>query len=173
VLESAFNIVYGRANRPFLHGKALAVLLLIGSLLTLFAGLLAGSLGYKALEELAPGVLAEPHVAYAASVLVSSGAAFVFLVASYYFLTNERLTLREVLPGAVVATILLEVTFQSLPIYLRLSKDSVALQIFSAPALLLVWLYLMANVIVFGAEINYCRSRLAAATDQEETAGLA
>src|SRR3954451_10061366 len=38
VLESAFNIVYGRPNRPFLRGKALASLLLVGSLVFLFAG---------------------------------------------------------------------------------------------------------------------------------------
>ena len=31
VLESAFNIVYGRPNRSFLHGKALAVVVLLGS----------------------------------------------------------------------------------------------------------------------------------------------
>ena len=46
VLESAFNIVYGRPNRSFLHGKALAVGLMVGSLVTLFVALLVGSFGY-------------------------------------------------------------------------------------------------------------------------------
>ena len=32
VLESAFNIVYDRPNRPFLRGKALATLMMVGSL---------------------------------------------------------------------------------------------------------------------------------------------
>ena len=32
VLESAFNIVYGRPNRGFLHGKALATMMMVGSL---------------------------------------------------------------------------------------------------------------------------------------------
>ena len=32
VLESAFNIVYGRPNRGFLHGKALATMMMGGSL---------------------------------------------------------------------------------------------------------------------------------------------
>src|SRR5205085_8166345 len=36
VLESAFNIVYGRPNRSFLRGKGLATVLMLGSLVTLF-----------------------------------------------------------------------------------------------------------------------------------------
>src|SRR5918998_867690 len=46
VLESAFNIVYGRPNRSFLRGKALAVVVMIASLLVLFVGLVAGSVGF-------------------------------------------------------------------------------------------------------------------------------
>ena len=37
-LESAFNIVYGRPNRPFFRSKALAAVLMIGLLVVLFAG---------------------------------------------------------------------------------------------------------------------------------------
>jgi uncharacterized BrkB/YihY/UPF0761 family membrane protein len=53
---------------------------------------------------------------------------------------------------------LLEVSFQVLPIYVRLSSVSIALRAFGGPALLLVWLYVMANTIVFGAEVNSCRT---------------
>ena len=42
VLESAFNIVYGRPNRGFLRGKALASLMMVGSLVVLFAALVVG-----------------------------------------------------------------------------------------------------------------------------------
>src|SRR2546422_1568883 len=57
VLESAFNIVYGQPNRSFLRGKGLAVLLMVGSLVTLFLALLAGSLGVSALQDYAPGFI--------------------------------------------------------------------------------------------------------------------
>ena len=57
VLESAFNIVYGKPNRSFLHGKALAVMLLVGSLVTLFVGLVVGSFGFEVLTRFAGGVL--------------------------------------------------------------------------------------------------------------------
>src|ERR1051326_4091874 len=50
VLESAFNIVYGRPNRPFLRGKALATLMMVGSLAFLFASLVVGSVGAEILK---------------------------------------------------------------------------------------------------------------------------
>jgi membrane protein len=173
VLESAFNIVYERPNRPFLHGKAIAVLFLVGSLFTLFFGLVVGSVGYTVLRRFAGGVFGNTYVAYALTVAISTLSLFIFLFAVYYLLTNERLTVREVLPGAILATVVLEVTFQILPLYLRLSKDVIALQAFGAPALLLVWLYLMANVIVFGAELNWWLTRGRKPPEPEEATGLA
>jgi membrane protein len=174
VLESAFNIVYGKPNRSFLHGKLIAVTLLVGSLVTLFVGLLAGSFGYRVLRHFAGGFFANDYVAYSSSVVISTLSVFVFLVSVYYLLTNEKLTVEEVLPGTIVATIALEATFQLLPLYLRLSNDVIALQAFGAPALLLVWLYLMANVIVFGAEVNWWLARgRRQPLELEEAAGLA
>jgi len=174
VLESAFNIVYGKPNRSFLHGKLIAVLLLVSSLVTLFVGLLVGSFGYEILQGFAEGFFANDYVAYGISVLISTVSVFVFLFAVYYLLTNEKLRFQEVLPGTIVATIVLEASFQLLPVYLRLSRDVLALQAFGAPALLLVWLYLMANVIVFGAEVNWWLARGRRQTvDLEEATGLA
>ena len=174
VLESAFNIVYGKPNRSFLHGKLLAVTVLVGSLVFLFVGLIAGSVGYRVLRRFAGGFFENDYVAYGASLLISTISVFIFLFSVYYLLTNEKLTIREVLPGAIVATIVLEASFQLLPLYLLLSNDVIALQAFGAPALLLVWLYLMANVIVFGAEINWWHARgRREAVELEEAPGLA
>jgi membrane protein len=173
VLESAFNIVYGRPNRGFLHGKALALGLLIASLVVLFAGLVVGSIGVDLARHYAGGAIANSYVAYVLSLLVSTLATFGFLVTVYYLLTNVRIGFREVLPGAALATVLLQATFQVLPAYIRLSHDVLALQAFGAPAILLVWLYLMANVIVFGAELNWWLAERHVAAEAEETAGLA
>ena len=173
VLESAFNIVYGRPNRPFLRGKALAVLMMIALLVTLFVGLLAGSVGFDVVKRYAPGFVGNPVVAYALSLLVSLSAVFAFLVAVYYLLTNAKLRVIEVLPGAAIAAVLLEASFQVLPIYVRLSSVSIALRAFGGPALLLVWLYVMANAIVFGAEVNSCRSARRREAGLSEAPGLA
>jgi membrane protein len=153
VLESAFNIVYGRPNRGFLRGKALATLMMVGSLLTLFAALVIGSIGTSMLKRYA-GFSGNATFATVVSVAVSILGILLFLATSYYVLTNVRLTWREVLPGAVGAAITLEATFQLLPVFVRVSKHNPVLQALSSTAVLLVWLYVMANVIVLGAELN-------------------
>ncbi|MER3487884.1 MAG: hypothetical protein C4307_03705 [Chloroflexota bacterium] len=158
-LESALNIVYGRPNRPFLRGKAVAAAIMLGLLVLLFGALLLASFGYGQLRRHAPGFASHPVVAAALPVLGSVAASFVFLLAVYYFLTNVDHTLGDVLPGALAATLVLGLTFQALPVYLRLSSNTPALQAFGGPVILLVWLYVMANVIVLGAELNWWRQR--------------
>src|SRR5919198_6020861 len=173
VLESAFNIVYGQPNRSFLRGKLLAVALMLLSLVTLFVGLLAGSFGFDLLKRYVPWLASNSYVAYGLSVTVSLFGVFVFLVSVYYLLTNVEHTFAEVLPGAVVAAIVLEASFQVLPLYVRFSSNVVALKAFGGPALLLVWLYVMANVIVFGAEVNWWLANRRRPSVPEEAAGLA
>ena len=153
-LESAFNIVYGRPNRSFLHGKALAAGLMIGLLVVLFAGLVVASFGQSQLSRHAPGLAGSSATAFILSLAASSVASFAFLFVSYYLLTNVPHTPRDVLPGAIAATVVLALTFQTLPLYLDLAQGSPALQAFGGPVILLVWLYVMANVIVLGAEHN-------------------
>ena len=153
VLESAFNIVYGRPNRGFLHGKALATLMMVGSLVFLFAALVSGSIGAALLRRYA-GFSGDATSAAVVSIGMSFLGILVFLASSYYVLTNAPLAWREVLPGAVAAAVTLEATFQLLPEFVRASKHDPALQALSGPAVLLVWLYVMANVIVLGAELN-------------------
>jgi membrane protein len=174
VLESAFNIVYGKPNRSFFHGKGIAIILVLGTLVTLFIGLVIGTVGFEVLHDLAPGVFANRWVAHGLSLVVSTAAVFLFLVSIYYLLTNEDLSFRDVLPGAVLASILLQVSFQALPIYVALSQreEVLTLRALGAPVILLIWLYLMANAIVFGAEINWWRTR-GREEDRDAIPGLA
>jgi len=160
VLESAFNIVYGRPNRSFLHGKGMAFVVMLGTLITLFTGLVIGTVGFALLQDLAPGFTGNRWVAYLLSLLLSTASVFLFLVSIYYLLTNASLSFRDVLPGAVLASILLQVSFQTLPLYVALSQrdEVLTLRALGAPVILLIWLYVMANAIVFGAEINWWRS---------------
>lgn len=154
-LESAFNILYGRPNRPFLRGKALAVVYMSAALVVLFAGLTVGTLGYDLLRRYASDVVSNRWVALALTVLSSGAALFAFLLSAYYRLPNARLTHREVLPGALLGAVVLVATLQSLPLFVFLTSEVVALQALGTTFLLLVWLYVMANVIVFGAALNY------------------
>ncbi len=155
VLESAFNIVYGRPNRSFLRGKGIASVLMLGSLVTLFVALLVGSLGVAFLRRYTPNAIDNEVSAYVLTVLVSSLGVFVFVVSVYYLLTNAPMTIHGVLPGAVLATVVLEAGFQVLPVYVRYTDLNPVLKTFGPPAILLVWNYVMANVLVFGAELNW------------------
>jgi membrane protein len=156
VLESAFNIVYDRPNRGWLHGKALATLLMVGSLVALFVSLVVGSIGQEVLKRYA-GFQGDALSARVIAIVVSLAGVFLFLTTAYYVLTNVDLGLGDVWPGALTASVILEGTFQVLPQFVQLSKHNPVLQTLSGPAVLLVWLYLMANVIVLGAEVNWAR----------------
>jgi membrane protein len=159
VLESALNIVYGRPNRGFLHGKAIALLFMVASLVTLFCALLAGSLGASALRRYAPGFASNAGVAYTVSIGVSTLGVFLFLLSVYTLLVNDDVSVRDALPGAALATVGLEASFQVLPVYERYANVNPALRAFGGPAILLVWLYVMANFVVFGAEVNWWQAR--------------
>jgi membrane protein len=171
VLESAFNIVYGRPNRGFLHGKALATMMMVGSLIALFLSLVVGSIGQEFLKRYA-GFAGNAATARAIAILVSAVGLFVFLTTAYYVLTNVDLTVREVLPGAITAALILEATFQFLPLYVNISKHNPVLQTLSGPAILLVWLYVMANVIVLGAEVNWWLGDRAHPSDERSSREL-
>jgi membrane protein len=159
VLESALNIVYGRPNRSFLHGKAIALLFMVASLVTLFVALLAGSFGFVVLRRYVPGFAGNSVFAYIVSIAVSTLGVFTFLISVYTLLVNADVSVRDALPGAAVATVGLEASFQVLPVYERYAGVNPALRAFGGPAILLVWLYVMANLVVFGAEVNWWRAQ--------------
>jgi membrane protein len=153
-LESALNIVYGLPNRRFLHGKGIAVALMASVLTTLFVSLVVGAFGASVLKH---------HLRFADSsavaYLVSIGASllgvFVFLLVVYYWLPNTAVGWREALPGAVAGAVVLEASFLALPFFVRHASVNVTLRTLGGPAILLLWLYLMANVMIFGGELNW------------------
>jgi YihY family inner membrane protein len=172
-LESAFNIVYGRPNRPFLRGKAVAALVMVGSVVTLFISLVVGAVGVDALQRWAPGFVGNPAVAYVVSIAVSLLGVFVFVLAAYTLLTNAPVTVRDALPGALLASVALEASFQVLPLFVRLADVNPVLRILGGPVILLLWLYVMANVIVFGAEVNWWFQERRRRASGEAVEGLA
>jgi membrane protein len=153
-LESALNIVYGRPNRSFLKGKIVAAAVMTGSIVTLFLSLVVGAFGVEVLRRYAPGFVGN-GVAYIVSIAVSLLGVFLFLLTIYRVLPNTPVRLRDALPGAIVAAILLETSFQVLPAFVRLAGVNVTLRVLGGPVILLLWLYVMANVIVLGAELNW------------------
>ena len=154
-LESAFNIMYGRPNRSFLRGKALAIIYMTAALVVLFTGLTIGTFGYDVLNRYAGGIVSNQWVALILTLLLSGAALFLFLFSAYHRLPNARLSNREVLPGAILVSVAMAVTIQLLPLFVFLTSEIVALQVLGTTFLLLVTLYVLAIMIVFGATLNY------------------
>jgi membrane protein len=167
VIESAFNIVYGLPNRPFIRQKGFVLLLTAAFLVVLFVALVIASVGVELAER--AGV-AKGAISYVYALVVSTALLVGLTWALYRLLTNTPLTWRETLPGAALAAVFLQVSFQVLPLFVRLSRELVALQAYGGLVLLLVWLYLMANILVLGAEVNWWLGRGRRAADDEEEA---
>ncbi|HUJ54492.1 MAG TPA: YihY/virulence factor BrkB family protein [Gaiellaceae bacterium] len=168
-LESALNIVYGLPNRRFLQGKAIAAGLMASIMITLFASLVVGSLGVEFLKQNLGAFGDSSVLAYLVSVGASLLGVFVFLLAVYRWLPNTHVGTREALPGAVLGAIVLEASFQALPLFIRFADVNVTLRTLGGPAILLLWLYVMANVIVFGGELNWWWRERRRATGPEGT----
>jgi membrane protein len=154
-LESALNIVFRVSNRGFIRGKWISFTLVLGSLAVLFTSLLAATLANGWLHRHEAGILTRSLVPYLVSLAFSSVGSFAFLMVVYRVLTNVDLHRGDVWPGALFGTVLFQISFQAVPIYLQRADVLIALRAFGGLVLLLVWLYLMANVIVLGAEINW------------------
>jgi membrane protein len=172
-LESAFNIVYGRPNRSFLHGKGIAAVVMVATITTLFVSLVIGALGVEVVKRYAPGFVGNSIAGYILSIAVSLLGVFVFVLAAYRLLTNAGVTVRDVLPGAVLAAVVLEASFQIVPIFVRLADVNPVLRVLGGPVILLLWLYVMANVIVFGAELNWWNAERRSAGEPAPLDGLA
>src|SRR5690606_7122665 len=89
------------------------------------------------------------------TVIISTGGAFVFLLAVYRLLPNLDIHTRDVWRGALGGAILFELSFQILPIYLTFSDHYVLFKAFAGTLLLMVWFYLMANITLAGAVFNW------------------
>ena len=171
-LESALNIVFRVQNRAFLHQKWVTFSLVVSSVVVRFASLLTTIAATGWVDRHAPHLIQLNVAAYLATMAASSIGSFIFLMAIYRYLTNVELHRGDVWPGALVGAALFQASFQALPLYLRFSDQLLALRAFGGLVILLVWLYLMANIIVLGAEINWFHwSRRQ--PSEEELSGLA
>ena len=156
VLESAFNIVYGRPNRSFLRGKALAVAADARARSSRSSSACwsarSASTCSSATRPASPATRSS-RTALSVAVSLARG---LRLPPLRLLPADERRAhvprrpagrdrrhdrARGELPGAA-----------ALP---PLRTTCPRSQAFGGPALLLVWLYVMANVIVFGAEVNW------------------
>jgi membrane protein len=154
-LESALNIVFGVQNRAFLRQKWVTFVLVTFSLLVLFTSLIVSTAATGWYHRHVPHLVDLKLIPYLATLAATTIGIFLFLTLVYLVLTNVELRLADVWPGALVGTVLFQGLFSVLSLYLRFSDQLIALRAFGGLVLLLVWLYLMTNIVILGAEINW------------------
>jgi membrane protein len=162
--QAAYHIPSGRS---FIHERAIAILLVFGSMLPVWGASVLIVLGeevrrlllsqfpifkdWSAWTAIAGETLAD-IVAFAALVLATT------LV--YYLGPNRKQTLRLVIPGALLATVLWLLATIAVGWYLRhVANYNVLYGSVGAGLALLVWMYVLAVVALFGCEFNAALER--------------
>jgi membrane protein len=158
-LESALNIIYGLPNRPFVRQKLLVFALVGSGLALVLISLVAATTAQTFLDEHASGLLKQPVWQISSALAISTAVTLGFTFTVYRLLPNTPVTSREALPGAILATVLLQLSFAVLPVYLNVAQTLPALKAFGGIVLLLTWLYLMGNIVMLGAEVNWWYGR--------------
>ncbi|MCW2716772.1 YihY/virulence factor BrkB family protein [Pseudonocardia sp.] len=159
--QNAMNKIWAvaRARRPALpglYGRSLALIAVLGlgtGVTTALASLstTAGDLGTRPVDT----------ALRAAAVLVSVAVNTGLVLFIYRVLTAEKPDPRQLLPGAVTASVLWQL-LQSAGTYLvahQLRGATATYGLFGIVLGLLTWLYLAALTLVVGAEINVVRAR--------------
>ena len=139
----ALNALHGVSGRNLIKQR------LMGLYLT---PALLGAIGLLILlETITHGLPRTPLVGIAAAAVV-----LVMLIAFIYRTApNAQLPLVRVLPGAVIATVLVEAVTLAFPLYARLSAEISTLGRGLAVALVLLgWLYLVSHALLLGAYFN-------------------
>jgi membrane protein len=158
-MEFALTRIFGTRQRAMLRQKLMGFAMVM---------VLVVALGFAAAANAGAGFVSS-YVPYAWVLSFAIGALVMvaLLVLLYRFVPNRRFSLREVLPGAVLAGVLIEVLSLGFPLYARFagSFNTYGAQ-FGLFFLLATWLYLLSQLLLLGAVYN--RFRLA----QPATNGL-
>ena len=103
---------------------------------------------------------------------LSFGLIFLTFALLYKLAPYVKVRWRQVVPGALLAAMLFEIVKTAFLVYLDRVADFEAIYgSLSSIIVLLLWLYLSALILVFGAEYNIVRSRASAATAETTPEG--
>jgi membrane protein len=145
-MEFALTQIFGTKQRDLLRQKAMGLAMML--ILVVAVG---ATVAVNAIAGLFP-------LAWVTSLLFGSAVMVTLLVLLYRFVPNRTFRLNEVLPGAILAGILIEVMSLGFPLYERLARgfNTYGAQ-FGLFFLLAAWLYLLSQVLLFGAVFNRFR----------------
>ena len=145
-MEFVFAEIFGIRQRDMVRQKLMGFVMMI--VLVVALGLTVGA---NMLAAFLPG-------SWLISFLIGSLVMMLLLVALYRLVPNRSYSIRHILPGALVAGVLIEVLTLAWPLYARVSNGfSTYGKGFALFFVLAAWFYLLSNVILLGAVYNKFR----------------
>jgi len=145
-MEFALTQIFGTKQRDMIRQKLMGLVMMI--LLVVAVGITVAA---NAIAALFP-------FAWVTGFIIGSAVMVGLLTLLYRFVPNRTFELRDVLPGALLAGILIEVFSLGFPIYVRLAGgfNTYGAQ-FGLFFLLAAWFYVVSELILFGAVVNQFR----------------
>ena len=152
-MASVFDQAYHVESRNFLVQRLVALVMLVITTALIIISTLAAGIG-SIVGNLPIGLPIGPVLARVVGWSISIVSVFLLFLLIYRILPNARQTWRDVLPGSVLATVLLLLISQLFPLYVALFPPNHAYAIFGVFLLFTFYLYLLGFVFVLGAELN-------------------
>jgi membrane protein len=145
-MEFALTQIFGTKQRGMLRQKAMGLVMMLLLVVAIAANVAANSIA-----GLVP-------FGWVISMAIGGAVMVILLVLLYRFVPNRTFRTRDVLPGAILAGVLIEALSFGFPLYQRLSHgfNTFGAQ-FGLFFLLAAWLYLLSQVLLFGAVYNRFR----------------
>ncbi len=145
-MEFAFTQIFSTKQRDMLRQKLMGFVMML-----LLVAAIVVTVGVNSLSAFLPN-------AWIVSLLVGALVMVGLLLVLYRFVPNRTFTLHEVLPGAVLAGILIEVLSLAFPLYARYAGrfNTYGAQ-FGLFFLLATWFYLLSELLLLGAVYNRFR----------------
>lgn len=145
-LEFAFTEIFGTRQRDMLRQRLMGLVMMVALVAAIVANLAINSLA------------AFLPYAWITGVLVGAAVMVGLLVALYRFVPNRTFAVRDVLPGALLAGVLIEVLSLAFPLYARIahSFNTYGAQ-FALFFLLATWFYFLSQLVLLGAVFNRFR----------------
>lgn len=146
-MEFALTQIFGTKQRDMLRQKLMGFVMML---------VLMVALGMTVAANAAAGFLS-PYIPYAWVLSFAIGAAVMvaLLLVLYRWVPNRTFSLREILPGALLAGVLIETLSLAFPLYARFAGgfNTYGVQ-FGLFFLLATWLYLLSELLLLGAVYN-------------------
>ena len=146
-MEFALTQIFGTKRRAMHRQRLMGFVMML---------LLVFALGITVAANAAAGYLS-PYIPYAwvLSFVIGAVVMVVLLVLLYRFVPNRKFRLRDVLPGALLAGVLIEALALGFPLYARFAGgfNTYGAQ-FALFFLLATWLYLLSQLLLLGAVYN-------------------